>query len=148
MIRRIFEKFVKQKPWWLYVAFILDSRQTKVKMHHVRSKSDVFILNSFYNYCKECFEFLICNIVLFIIVFKLKLEELLGHKVLPVMSFTFYLLLLPSLQWIVWNKRNISCTLKEVFAKNERGYRLTAKNKGFWWLLILLLSAASISRKL
>ena len=38
--------------------------------------------------------------------------------------------------------------LKGVFAKNERGYRLTAKKKRFWSLLILLLSAASIRRKL
>ena len=35
-----------------------------------------------------------------------------------------------------------------VFAKNERGYRLTAKNNRFWSLLILLLSVASIRRKL
>ena len=38
--------------------------------------------------------------------------------------------------------------LKGVFAKNERGYRHTAKNKRFWSLLILLLSVASIRRKL
>ena len=37
--------------------------------------------------------------------------------------------------------------LKEVFAKNERGYRHTAKNKRFWSLLILLLSVVSIRRK-
>ena len=37
---------------------------------------------------------------------------------------------------------------KGVFAKNERGYRLTAKNKRFWLLLILLKSVASIKRKL
>ena len=35
-----------------------------------------------------------------------------------------------------------------VFSKNKRGYRLTAKNKRFWSLLILLLSVASIRRKL
>ena len=35
-----------------------------------------------------------------------------------------------------------------VFAKNERGYRLTEKNNRFWSLLILLLSVASIRRKL
>ena len=35
-----------------------------------------------------------------------------------------------------------------VFAKNERGYSLTAKNTRFWSLLILLLSVASIRRKL
>ena len=38
--------------------------------------------------------------------------------------------------------------LKGVFAKNERGYRLTEKNKRFWSLLILLLSVASVRRKL
>ena len=35
-------------------------------------------------------------------------------------------------------------SLKGVFAKNERGYRLTAKNKRFWSLLILLLSVAFV----
>ena len=39
-------------------------------------------------------------------------------------------------------------TLKGVFAKNERGDRLAAKNKLFWSLLILLLSVASIRRNL
>ena len=39
-------------------------------------------------------------------------------------------------------------TLKGVFTKNERGYRFTAKNRRFWSLLILLLSVASIRRKL
>ena len=43
--------------------------------------------------------------------------------------------------------------LKGVFAKNERGYKLTAKNKRFWielnWSLLLsLLSVAFIRRKL
>ena len=38
--------------------------------------------------------------------------------------------------------------LKGVFAKNERGYRLAAKNKRFWLLLILLLTVASLRRKL
>ena len=38
--------------------------------------------------------------------------------------------------------------LKGVFVKNERGYRLTAKTKRLWSLLILLLSVASIRRKL
>jgi len=38
--------------------------------------------------------------------------------------------------------------LKGVFANNKRGYRLTAKNKRFRSLLILLLSVASIRRKL
>jgi len=35
-----------------------------------------------------------------------------------------------------------------VFAKNKRGYRLTAKSKRFWSLLILFIFAASIKRKL
>ena len=38
--------------------------------------------------------------------------------------------------------------LKGVFAKNERGYILSAIKKRFWSLLILLLSVASIRRKL
>ena len=38
--------------------------------------------------------------------------------------------------------------LKGVFAKNERGYRLTAKNYPWLALLILLLSVVSIRRKL
>ena len=38
--------------------------------------------------------------------------------------------------------------IKGVFAKNNRGYRLTAKNKLFWSLLILLPSVASIKRNL
>ena len=38
--------------------------------------------------------------------------------------------------------------LKGVFAKNYRGYRLTAKKYRWWSLLILLLSFASIRRKL
>ena len=38
--------------------------------------------------------------------------------------------------------------LKGGFAKNERWYRLTAENKRFWSLLILLLYVASIRRKL
>ena len=38
--------------------------------------------------------------------------------------------------------------LKGVFAKNERGYRLIVIKKRFWLLLILLLSVASIRRKL
>ena len=38
--------------------------------------------------------------------------------------------------------------LKGVFAKNERGYRLKAKNNRFWSLLILLLSVASKRRNL
>ena len=39
-------------------------------------------------------------------------------------------------------------TLKGVFAKNERGYRLNAIKKRFRSLLILLLSVASIRKKL
>ena len=39
-------------------------------------------------------------------------------------------------------------SLKGVFAKNERGCRLNAIKKRFWSLLILLLSVASIRRKL
>ena len=38
--------------------------------------------------------------------------------------------------------------LKGVFAKNKRGYRLNAIRKRFWSPLILLLSDASIRRKL
>ena len=39
-------------------------------------------------------------------------------------------------------------TLKELFVKNEKGYRLKAKNKRILSLLILLISVASIRRKL
>ena len=39
-------------------------------------------------------------------------------------------------------------TLKGVFTKNERGYRLNAIKKRFLSLVILLLSVASIRRKL
>ena len=45
-----------------------------------------------------------------------------------------------------WFNRIFS--LKGVFAKNVRGYRLSAIKKRFWSLLILLLSVASIRRKL
>ena len=48
-------------------------------------------------------------------------------------------------------KDHVQCrrfNLKGVFAKNERGYRHTAKNKRFWSLLILVLSVTSIRRKL
>ena len=45
-------------------------------------------------------------------------------------------------------KGTVRKTLKGVFAKNERGYRRNAKNKRFRSLLILLLSVASIRRKL
>ena len=38
--------------------------------------------------------------------------------------------------------------LKGVFSKNYKGYRLTAKNKCFWLLLILFLSVAFIRKKL
>ena len=42
----------------------------------------------------------------------------------------------------------IKILLKGVFAKNEKGYRRNAKKKRFRSLLILLLSVASIRRKL
>ena len=38
--------------------------------------------------------------------------------------------------------------LKGVFAKNERGYWVTSKNIRWWLQLILLLSVASIKRKM
>ena len=45
--------------------------------------------------------------------------------------------------------KNCSDTgLKGVFAKNERGYRFNAIKKRFWSLQILLLSVASVRRKL
>ena len=44
-----------------------------------------------------------------------------------------------------FNQLDLCKHLKGVFAKNERGYRPTAKK---WSLLILLLSVASIRRKL
>ena len=59
--------------------------------------------------------------------------------------------------YITWPQRRFKAdylktlktiTLKGVFAKNERGYRLNALKKRFWWLLILLLSVALIKRKL
>ena len=43
---------------------------------------------------------------------------------------------------------NSILSLKGVFAKNVRGYRLSAIKKRFWSLLILLLAVASIRRKL
>ena len=43
---------------------------------------------------------------------------------------------------------SIQYVLKGVFAKNDRGYRLNAIKKRFSSLLILLLSVASIRRKL
>ena len=46
------------------------------------------------------------------------------------------------------SKTLLRSSLKGVLAKNERGYRRTAKKKCFWSLLILLLSVASIRRKL
>ena len=46
------------------------------------------------------------------------------------------------------NNRLFSIYLKVVFAKNKRGYRLNATTERFWMLLILLLSVASIRRKL
>ena len=45
-------------------------------------------------------------------------------------------------------KKTKEVILKGVFATNERGYRLNAIKKRFWSLLILLLSVASIRRKL
>ena len=51
----------------------------------------------------------------------------------------------------LWSAQKIDChatKLKGVFAKNERGYRLMAKNYSFWSLLILLLSVASVRIKL
>ena len=45
-------------------------------------------------------------------------------------------------------KTVLQSVLKGVFAKIERGYRLDAIKKLFWSLLILLLSVASIGRKL
>jgi len=52
------------------------------------------------------------------------------------------------LNMISTNKNLIKTYFKGVFAKIKRGYRLTSKN--IWWrlLLILLLSVASIRRKL
>ena len=47
-----------------------------------------------------------------------------------------------------FNVRLLKLRLKGVLAKNEKGYRLTAKNNRAWSLLILLLSVASIMRKL
>ena len=50
----------------------------------------------------------------------------------------------------MWNKKTTTLCkyLKGVFAKNERGYRLTAEYCQWRSLLILLLSVASIKRKL
>ena len=42
---------------------------------------------------------------------------------------------------------SLSQYLKGLFAKNKRGYKLTAKNKHFWSLLILVLSVVSLRRK-
>ena len=47
-----------------------------------------------------------------------------------------------------WGTQSVVASLKGVFAKNERGYMLNAIKKRFWSLLILLLSVASIRRKL
>ena len=44
--------------------------------------------------------------------------------------------------------KGVELNLKGVFAKNESGYRRNAKNKRFQSQLILLLSVASIRRKL
>ena len=55
-----------------------------------------------------------------------------------------------NLTWIIDKKSEnlLSHSLKGVFAKNERGYRLNVIKKRFWSLLILLLSVAFIRRKL
>ena len=67
------------------------------------------------------------------------------------MSGKFYLLPLSIVYsgklTIVW-KRIFMIFLKGVFAKNERGCRLNAIKKRFWSPLILLLSVASVRRKL
>ena len=55
---------------------------------------------------------------------------------------------LESAQHVLCNKCSLRLLLKGVFAKNERGYRRNAKNKRLRSLLILLLSVASIRRKL
>ena len=84
-----------------------------------------------------------------------------------ILTFLFFLLfifflfvILPIIYWLILKKQNLGTSsqfwsaasfrimLKGVFAKNERGYRLNAINKRFWSLLILLLSVASIRRKL
>ena len=49
---------------------------------------------------------------------------------------------------VVGEQKLLDTFLKGVFAKNERGYRLNAIKKRFLSLLILLLSVASIRRKL
>ena len=64
-------------------------------------------------------------------------------------------ILFHSSRWLFKNieLRRILCLLlpktilKEVFAKNERGYRLKSKNIPWWLLIILLLSVACIRRK-
>ena len=60
-------------------------------------------------------------------------------------------LLINSFSLITFNlkkKRVRNQNLKGVFAKNKRGYRLNAIKKRFWSPIILLLSVASIRRKL
>ena len=49
---------------------------------------------------------------------------------------------------VVGEQKLLDTFLKGVFAKNERGYRLNAIKKALLSLLILLLSVASIRRKL
>ena len=62
-----------------------------------------------------------------------------------------YLLVVRS-EWLIVNLIELvtigSWLLKGVFGKNERGYRPSAIKQRFWSLLILLLSVASIRRKL
>ena len=55
---------------------------------------------------------------------------------------------LKSLVFIFYRTNPNFIILKGVFAKNERGNRLNAGKKRFWSVLILLLSVASIRRKL
>ena len=65
--------------------------------------------------------------------------------------FTYNLNLYNAISKAVWQQRNFRNNkrfLKGMFAKNERGHRLTAINNRFWSLPIFLLSIASIMRKL
>ena len=91
-----------------------------------------FIFSSFlsFHYVQRFSKFVFFSIILFYLSFLLTLKFSFISSLLIFLLEVFILM------------------LKGVFAKNERGYRLTAKNKRFWSLLILLLSVASISRKL
>ena len=79
--------------------------------------------------------------LLFLIVVKIKTSRLMS----------FWKSGLSSLYLQTWRRyetfERFCCYLKGVFAKNVRGYRLNAIKKRFWSLLILL-SVASIRRKL